>query len=308
MKDFINILDCSPEQLDHILQRAAALKARRRAGVPDGMLAGKVLGMYFEKPSLRTRVSLEVAMYSLGGMAINLETIGGAPLQARESLVDQARVMSRFVDALSIRTFAHNNAQTLARHATVPVINVLTDYSHPTQALADILTAREHLGELRGRTLAYVGDGNNVARSLAALCGQLGIRFRLGTPPGYHLGAEFLDKVRAQCPAADLDETEDPAAAVTGAHAVYTDVWASMGQENETEARAKIFAPYQVNAALMRRAAKEAIFLHCLPAHRDAEVTDEVMEAPGSAVYDQAENRLHINRALLAILIADGGL
>lgn len=302
MPHFINILDHTPSELQTLLDTAAHLKARMKRGERDTPMQGKTLAMYFQKPSLRTRVSLEVAMNSMGGSAICME-VGSQPLGARESLPDQARVMSRYVDVISMRTFDHAAIEEMARWSTVPVINVLSDWSHPTQAMADLLTMREHLGDLTGRTLTYVGDGNNVARSLAALCARLGIRFVCSSPEGYTLQADFLDTVRAACPGARIDLISDPHEAVAEASAVYTDVWASMGQETEAEARLAVFRPYQVNAALMQAAPKGAIVLHCLPAHRGDEITDEVMDSPASAVFDQAENRMHINRALLATLV-----
>jgi ornithine carbamoyltransferase len=303
MKHFVDILDFSPEELIHILLRAAELKRRMKRGVADRLMLGKTLGMYFEKPSLRTRVSLEAAMATMGGSSICLEM---AAVDKREALEDQARVMSRYVDVITMRTFRHDTIVTFSQWATVPVINTLSDQSHPTQALADILTMQEHLGgDLRGKTLAFVGDGNNVARSLAALCAKLGIRFTLAAPAGYRLSDALVQQICTACPDAVLTQTEDPAAAVRKADAVYTDVWASMGQEEEAEARAAIFRPFQVNAALMQKAPAQAIVLHCLPAHRNQEITDEVIESPTSAVFDQAENRMHINRALFAVFVAE---
>ncbi len=304
MRHFINILDYSRAELGELFAVAERLKDRYRQGIRDLPFAGKLLGMYFEKPSLRTRVSLETAAVSLGGSAICLET--GGEMAAREHLKDQAQVMSRFVHAVSIRTFGHEIVQTFAAHSSVPVINALSDYSHPTQALADLLTLREHLGELAGKTLVFVGDGNNVARSLAALCARLDMRFVLACPDGYRLDQPFLKGLKAAEPAAQVVETPDVAAAVREAAVVYTDVWASMGQEGEAAARAEIFAPFQVNAALMAKAPKGALVMHCLPAHRGAEITDEVIDSGVSIVYDQAENRMHINRALLAALAGDG--
>lgn len=306
MQHFINILDHTAADLTALLDTAARLKARMKQGERDTPMQGKTLAMYFQKPSLRTRVSLEVAMNSMGGSAICME-VGNQPLGARESIPDQARVMSRYVDVISMRTFDHAAIEEMARWGTVPVINVLSDWSHPTQAMADILTMREHLGELTGRTLTYVGDGNNVARSLAALCARLGIRFVCSSPAGYELQAEFLDTLHAVCPGACIELVGDPREAVADAAAVYTDVWASMGQETEAAARLAAFRPYQVNAALMQAAPKGAIVLHCLPAHRGDEITDEVMDSPASVVFDQAENRMHINRALFATLVPHKG-
>lgn len=305
MRHFINILDHSTDELTALLDTAARLKARMKRGERDLPMQGKTLAMYFQKPSLRTRVSLEVAINSMGGSTICME-VGNQPLGARESIPDQARVMSRFVDVISMRTFDHAAIEEMARWSTVPVINVLSDWSHPTQAMADILTMREHLGDLAGRTLTYVGDGNNVARSLASLCARLGIRFVCSSPAGYELDAAFLDTLRKASPDACIELEADPHRAVSDAAAVYTDVWASMGQETEAEARLAAFRPYQVNTALMQSAPAGTIVLHCLPAHRGDEITDEVMDSPASVVFDQAENRMHINRALFATLVPHG--
>ncbi len=304
MKHFIDILDHTPDELAYVLERAAALKARRRDGIPDRPLTGRILGLLFEKPSLRTRVSLEAAAVSLGGSALFLST-NGRPPEARESLADQARVLSRYVDAISIRAFSHDVITTFAAWSSVPVINALSDYNHPTQAMADMLTLREHLGTLADRTLAFVGDGNNVARSLAAACAKLEIPFAIASPEGYELSSSFVETLRSDCPGCRITITPDPAQAVREAAAVYTDVWASMGQEDEAEERRKQFAPYQMNAALLAGAPDDALVMHCLPAHRGEEITDDVLESSRSVVLDQAENRMHLNRALLTILVAD---
>ncbi len=301
MKHFINILDHSTAELEQILVGAERLKARRRAGIQDRFLLGKTMGMLFEKPSTRTRVSLETAMATLGGTALELS----GRLEKREPLKDLARVLSRYVDVIAIRTFAHTVVETFAEWSSVPVINALSDTSHPTQALADILTLRERLGDLTGKTLAFVGDGNNVARSLVSLCAKLGLRFVLASPEEYRLPAAHLEAVRAACPGADIQQTSDPATAVKGADAVYTDVWVSMGEEEKSRAKKKVFLPFQVNAALMKQAPADALVMHCLPAHRGEEIADEVIESPASVVFDQAENRMHINRALLALLLAE---
>ncbi len=304
MKHFINILDHGTEELETILRRATELKARYRAGIPEQLLAGATVALLFEKPSMRTRVSLERAAHSLGGQAIYLES-GHVRLGTRESLEDGARVLSRYVQCIAARTFSHETIETLATYASVPVINGLSDWSHPTQALADFLTMQEQLGDLAGRTLAYIGDGNNVARSLAALAGRLGVRFVLAAPEGYTLEENFVERLAKTSPRTEIEQTNDPAEAVAEADAVYTDVWTSMGQEEEAEARRAVFRPFQLNAGLLAKAARDPVVLHCLPAHRGEEITDEVMDGPRSAVFDQAENRMHVNRALFAILVAE---
>ena len=270
----------------------------------DPVLAGRTLGMIFEKPSLRTRVSFEVAMAQLGG---HTTTLGMAEVQLgqREALVDFARTLSRYVDAIGARVFHHEHIVQLARHSRVPVINALSDYNHPCQALADLWTIHERFGRWEGLKVAFVGDGNNVARSLACGCARLGMSFALAGPKGYGFSPADLRVFRrlAGKRAFRLESGADPRKLLRGAHVVYTDVWASMGQESERQARARAFAPYQVNARLLKAARPEAIVLHCLPAHREEEITGEVLDGPQSAVYDQAENRLHTERALLALLM-----
>ncbi len=304
-RHLINLLDFSTEELEALLQRAAEMKARLKSGIPDRHLIGKTLLMFFEKPSMRTRVSLEAAMGSMGGTAIYLDTDGpkGSRLGERESLADVGRVASRYADLIAIRTFEHEKVEKLAQYSSVPVINALSDWSHPTQALADILTLREAVGDSAGKTFVFVGDGNNVARSLAAICARLGIRFILCRPDGYAFCETFLGQLRSACPGADLVEMDDPGAAVKEAAVIYTDVWASMGQEEEKTVRNAVFAPYQVNESLLSAAPAEVRVMHCLPAHRGEEITDGVMEASASIVFDQAENRMHINRAVFDLLL-----
>lgn len=301
MKDILSIIDLSKEELELILAESAAMKIRYRAGIHDPLYQGKTLGMYFEKPSLRTRVSLEVAINSLGGGAINLESSEPGKLWARECVRDQARVMSRFVHLVSMRTFSQEVIEEFARESSVPVVNVLSDFAHPTQAMADFLTFREYFGDLRGRTMVYLGDGNNVARSLLSAAALLGVRFVWSGPAAYRLDAEYVKRVAARAPAMDFVEETDPLKAVAAADVVYTDVWASMGQEAETARREKEFAAYQVNAELMTAAPKQAVVMHCLPAHRGSEITDAVMDGKQAAVYDQAENRMHIYRGLFSL-------
>jgi ornithine carbamoyltransferase len=303
VKHFIEILDHEPAELEHILSVSADLKKRLKNGIADRLMLGKTLGMFFEKPSTRTRVSQECAVVSMGGVAINLES--SSRLGEREAIRDVARVMSRYVSLLSIRTFGHELVKELARWSDVPVINTLSDYSHPTQAMADIQTMREHVGDTAGKTLTYIGDGNNVARSLFSICAKLGVRFACATPEGYELDKEFLSYAEKCCPKAEILLTNDPALAVKEAAVVYTDVWTSMGQEKEKSERIKTFAPYQVNAELMAKAPQRALVMHCLPAHRGEEITDEVMESKYSVVFDEAENRMHIYRSLFALLLGE---
>lgn len=306
MKHFLCLADLSSDEIWHLLRTARDLKAERQAGRNDPLLAGKALGMIFEKPSLRTRVSFEMAMVQLGGHAIYLSPneIG---LGRRESAADVARVLSRYVDAIEARVHAHRAVEQLARYATVPVINGLSDFVHPCQALGDILTVWEHRGSVKGQRIAFVGDGNNVANSLLFIGGKLGIDVRVVTPKGYepHPAVVRLAQEAARQSGAAIVLTHHPAEGVQGADIVYTDVWASMGQEAEAEERKAHFAAYQVNAALMAHAQPDALFMHCLPAHRGEEVTGEVADSPQSVIFDQAENRLHAQKAILAILMSD---
>jgi ornithine carbamoyltransferase len=304
MHHFVDLFElaapCARELLDH----AAALKRDEQRGRRPLYLSGRTLGLIFEKPSLRTRVSFEAAIAQLGGSAIFLrdKDVG---MGSRESLADFARVISQYVDALAVRTFAHATIVELARHATVPIINALSDLAHPCQALADMLTIEESLGVLKGVKLVFVGDGNNVARSLAQAAALLGLEFVLAAPPGYEFPAEFRTRFEAAFPDYPLVVSHDPRQAVQGADVVYTDVWASMGQEHEAEARRAVFEPFQVNAALLAGLRREAIFLHCLPAHRGEEVTGDVLDGPRSRIILQAANRLHFQKALLIWLILD---
>ncbi|MCI0460701.1 MAG: ornithine carbamoyltransferase [Gemmataceae bacterium] len=297
--DFLTLSERTRAELEFLLQLALQVKARPEQ--VRGALDGKTLAMLFEKPSLRTRATFEIGMNQLGGRALyfNPQEVG---LGTRESVPDVARNLSRWVDVIMARVFAHATVAGLAEHSTVPVINGLSDFEHPCQALGDFQTLLEHKGRLDGLTLAWLGDGNNVCHSLIAGAARLGIRMRVVTPPGYEPDPAVVKDARAA--GGDVTLTHDPAEAVAGADAVYTDVWASMGQENEAVERAKVFRPFQVNAGLMRRAGPTALFMHCLPAHRGDEVTDEVMDAPYSVVFDQAENRLHSQKAILLALLA----
>jgi len=303
IKHLTTVADLTNQEIELIYETAARTKRQLEQGIRGSQLAGRVLGMIFEKPSMRTRLSFETAMIQAGGHALDIrgEEIG---LGKREHAKDVAKVMSRYVDAIMIRTFAHENVEMLARHAEVPVINGLSDYAHPCQALADLFTVREKLGSLDGVNLTFVGDGNNVARSLAMLCGRLGVRFTLSAPAGHEFDDAFPEAAsRAAGAGPQGTMIQDPREAVKDAHVVYTDVWASMGQEAEAERRKKLFRPYQLNADLMSGAPNGALVMHCLPAHRGDEITDDVMDSANSIVYDQAENRLHVQKGLLFFLL-----
>ncbi len=304
MTHFITIADTSLADLRRILEAATRLRQERRAGQAHApLLAGKTLAMIFEKPSLRTRVSFEQAMLELGGsaMVLHQHEVG---LGHRESVADVARVLGGMVHGIAARVFEHEKLLQFAAHSTVPVVNMLSDHSHPCQALADVMTLRDEFGaELSGRTVAFIGDGNNVARSLATLCGRMGVNFVLASPPGYELERDFVDRIMAQVPGMNFELTHDPQQAVHEADAIYTDTWVSMGQEHQTQQRQNVFRDYQVNASLLAQAPPHAIVMHCLPAHRGQEITDEVLDGPRSRVFPQAHNRLHAQKGLLAVLL-----
>jgi len=301
-KDFINLKDFSASQLRGLLERAVADKALFRAGKLPAALPAKTLAMIFEKPSLRTRVSFETAMCQLGGHAICL-TREDIWLGTRESTEDVARVLGRMCDGIMARTFSHELVEKLGAFSPSPVINALTDHSHPCQAMADLMTIREHFGDLPGRTLAFVGDGNNVARSLAVACAKFDMAFVLAAPTGYELEEAF---VSALPDGARYSLVRDPARAVRNADVVYTDTWISMGQEEEKERRTRDFDGFQVNGELMAKAGDGAIVLHCLPAHRGWEIDDETFEAHGESILAEAQNRLHFQRTLLSVLLGEG--
>ena len=302
-KDFINLADFSSEQLRSLLERTLSDKALFRAGKLPASLERKTLAMIFEKQSLRTRVSFETAMTQLGGRAINLAP-ADIGLGEREPVRDVARVLSRMCDGIMARTFSHQIMEQLVEYSSIPVINGLTDYSHPCQAMADMVTATEHLGELCGKTLAFIGDGNNVARSLAVACGKFEMKFILAAPAGYELSPSFADKMDS----GRFAQTLDPTKAVAQADVIYTDTWVSMGQESEKAKRVGDFERFQINSELLAEAPDGAIVLHCLPAHRGLEITDEAIETHCETILDQAENRLHFQRTLLNVLIAEGGI
>jgi len=303
-RNFVSIADLSPEELDRLLTTAMGLKDRAR----QTALAGKTLALVFEKPSLRTRVSFHVAMRHLGGDCIYLSPpeVG---LGARETPADVARVLSRYVDCIAARTFRNETVEEIARFASVPVINALSDDEHPCQALADLLTVREKKGGLNGVTLAFIGDGNNVANSLSLGAAMSGMHFRIASPEGYELPDEVAARAEeaARSSGGSVERLHDPETAVARADVVYTDVWASMGQEREAAERKEYFASYRVDSRLMLGAKPDAIFMHDLPAHRGEEVTDEVIDGPQSVVFDQAENRLHAQKALLALVLGAEG-
>jgi ornithine carbamoyltransferase len=302
MKHFLTIIDLSNDELSRLLTESERLKAAHQQSVSAHTLAGRVIALIFEKPSLRTRVSFESGIAQLGGTSLYLpgNEVG---LGWRETLADFSRTISQYVDALVLRVYRHDTLTALAEHSSIPIINALSDLSHPCQALADLLTIRELFGSETGRTLAFVGDGNNVARSLAVACGKLGVRFVLACPNGYGFDDAFKEEYRVKVSPTLPQEVHDPVTAVRDADIVYTDVWTSMGQEAEREERLRRFTPYQVNAALMAQAKPGCKLLHCLPAHRGEEVTDEVIDGPCSAVFQQAGNRLHTQKAVLEWLL-----
>lgn len=296
--------DLSAAEITAVLDLAGELKAKAKKGEPHPYLAGRTLGMIFQKPSTRTRVSFEVAMYQLGGYALYLNA-ADLQLGRGETIADTARVLSRYLDGLMIRTYAQSDVEELARYADIPVINGLTDLEHPCQILADLLTVREHKGRLAGLKLAYVGDGNNVCHSLLLGCAKVGMDISVASPPGYWPREDIVAAARAAAgeTGSRVEVGADPVEAVRGADVVVTDVWASMGQEKEAGERRRIFAPYQVNGELVRHAREDYIFLHCLPAHRGEEVTDEILDGPHAVVWDEAENRLHVQKALLVMIM-----
>jgi len=303
MKDFLSISNYPTELLKELLRMSARLKSLYSVGGNDLCLAGKTLAMLFEKPSLRTRISFQVAMTDLGGSPIYVkpEDIGGSG--KREPVKDIARVLSGYVDGIMARTFEHGTIKDLAQYATVPVINALTDWLHPCQAMADVLTIHEHCKDYEGVKIAFIGDGNNVARSLAHACAKLHMKMVVASPAGYELDAETIEYVNEKS-ADSVRQTNDPGAAVLDADIIYTDTWVSMGQEAEKQKRQADFAGFQVNADLVESAPDNVKIMHCLPAYRGLEITDEVVESPNSIIFDQAENRLHFQRALLKKLMS----
>jgi ornithine carbamoyltransferase len=303
--DLVSTRDLGPVGVDAVLQLAGIMKSRpadfQRA------LAGRQMVMFFEKPSLRTRLTFEAGMMSLGGTAMFVDQTHER-IDAREKLSDVAHNLERWVDLIVLRTFSQQIIEGMAQHASIPVINALSDLEHPCQALADYLTLLERFGDVKNRSLAYIGDGNNVAHSLLLTCACLGSSIRVAAPQGYAPNPQIVAAAReiAEETGAEIRLLTDPHEAVVGADAIYTDAWTSMGQEREEDERAKIFPPYQVNSELMAEAAPHAVFMHCLPAHRGLEVTDAVMDSRQSVVFEQAENRLHVQKAILYLLLGGG--
>jgi ornithine carbamoyltransferase len=299
MNHLTSLLDVTVDDVRHILQLSGILKSESMRGTRRPLLAGRVLVQMFEKPSLRTRLSFDAAMMHLGGGSVFLSS-SEAGLNGREKLEDVARVVGGYADLIVLRTFSQQLIETFARVSGKPVINGLSDDYHPCQALTDLFTLDEELDDLTGHRVTYVGDGNNVAASLAVGCAMLGVEYTVAAPKGYQLKEEFVNRVRSMYPNCSIQQTTDPHQAVAGTDCVYTDVWASMGQEAEKDQRQQVFRDYQVNAALMSSAGPQAWFLHCLPARRGLEVTDEVIDGPRSLVFPQAENRMHVAKGIFA--------
>ena len=304
-RDLLSIHELTVGEVEEILELAAELKAKQKAGIEHKLLAGKTLGMIFEKSSTRTRVSFETGMYQLGGQALFLSN-RDLQLGRGEPIKDTARVLSRYLDGIMIRTYGHERVVELAEYADIPVINALTDLLHPCQVLTDLLTIKEHKGKkLKGLKMAYVGDGNNMTNSYMYGCAKAGMEFVAATPEDYRPDETVTRQAMedAKATGASINLVTDPVEAVKGADIVVTDTWASMGQEEEHDARKKIFAPYQVNKELMAHADKRAIVMHCLPAYRGEEITEEVLEANADVIFDEAENRLHTQKAIMALLM-----
>jgi ornithine carbamoyltransferase len=303
-RDFLRVNDWAPEELVLVLEHADRLKARQRERVPHLLLEGRTLGMIFQKPSTRTRVSFEVGISQLGGSGLYLAA-GDLQLGRGETIKDTAVVLSRYLDGIMIRTFSQADVDELAEHADIPVINGLTDEFHPCQALADVMTIRERLGGFEGVRVAYLGDGNNVCHSLMVACAKIGMDFVAATPSGYEPSEDVVGWARAAAETAgtSVELTSDPRAAASGADVLYTDVWTSMGQDEEREQRLSDLAGYGIDRDAVALASERAIVLHCLPAHYGEEITEDVLYGPSSAVWDQAENRLHAQKALMALVI-----
>ncbi len=303
-KDLVSVADLESIDIENLFALTAEMKESNKRGDTDLCLAGKTLGMIFEKSSMRTRVSFEVAMTQMGGHAIYL-TKHDINLGERESIKDVSKVLSRYIDCIAIRTYDHKTVTELAECSSIPVINALSDYTHPCQALTDLFTVKEKLGTLDNIKIAYVGDGNNVVRSLAFLCAKLKVTCMVASPENYELSTEFLEELENNVKDKDsyIKLVRDPVEAVKDADVIYTDTWISMGEEEEAETRRKDFNGFQVNSELISHAKKGVFVMHCLPAHRGEEITDEVIDGEHSIVYDQAENRLHVQKALLKLLI-----
>lgn len=302
MRNLIQLTDLSTAEIERIFAVTEDLKTKLLQGLREPLLPGRVMALLFEKPSLRTRVSFESGMAHLGGRSLFLGDDVG--FNSREDIGDFARVLGQYVDVIVVRSKRHQTAINVARFAQCPVINGLTDLAHPCQALADLYTLKELAGRLVGHKVAFIGDGNNVARSLAEGCARMGMKFSLAAPKGYEFDADTVAHLKGLSPQFDLVVTHDPAEAVRDAVVVYTDVWTSMGQETEQAVRERAFAEFQVNASLMALAPKGAYFMHCLPAHRGKEVTDDVIDGPQSVVVQQASNRLHVQKGVLAWILS----
>ncbi len=303
-RDFLTLIDFDNKDINSLIELAQKLKQEKKDGKPHHLLKDKTLAMVFAKPSLRTRVSFEVGIQQLGGNAVVLKQ-DEIILGQRETISDTARVLSRYADGIMIRTFAHNDAVELAKYSDVPVINALTDFTHPCQVLADLLTVKEKFGSFDNLKLAYAGDGNNMANSLLAGCAIMGIDVSIACPEGFEPDLDLIWKCKdiSIGSGAKIEVVQIPSEAVEGANIVYTDVWASMGQEKEAEKRRKIFKNFQVNEKLMKKAAQNAIVLHCLPAHRGEEITEETLEKHANTIFEQAENRLHAQKAVMASIM-----
>lgn len=301
-KHLLSLADLTKDEFEALFKRAVELKEKKLKGIAEPLQIGKSLGLLFDKPSTRTRVSFETAMVQLGGSPLFISS-KDTQMSRDEPIKDTARVLSRYLDALAIRTFSQETIEEFAEFSTIPVINALTDAYHPCQVLSDLLTVIEHKGSVENIKIAWVGDGNNMAQSWINAAAALGFELHLACPEDYFPDAQIVANAIKK-PAARITLNSDPIAAVKDADVVNTDVWASMGQEAEQEARQKIFAPFQVNTALLEKAAKDAIVLHCLPAHREEEITEAVLEGPHSVVWDQSENKLHMHKAILDILIS----
>lgn len=304
MNHLLSLNDLTTEEIHDLLKLAEKLKKQTKEGIQHHILKGKTLGMIFSKSSTRTRVSFEVGMYQLGGYSLFLSS-NDIQIGRGESIYDTANVLSRYIDGIMIRTFKQSDVDDLAKYGTIPVINGLTDEMHPCQILADLQTIYEHKGKLEGLKLAYIGDGNNVAHSLLHGCAKTGMDIAIASPEGYECGSIFIDEAKeaARLTGSKILLTQDPVEAIADADVVYSDTWISMGQEEQKAEKLKIFMPYQINSGLYSKASENAIFLHCLPAYRGYEVTEDIIDGPQSVIFDEAENRLHAQKAVLATLM-----
>ncbi len=306
MKHFISVTDATQDEFQQLLKLTEELKYKRKNKIPFKPMDGKTLGMIFTKSSTRTRVSFEVGTVELGGYPLFLSS-ADIQLGRGETIYDTANVLSRFVDGIMIRTYAHQDVLDLAEYGQIPIINGLTDYMHPCQAMADLFTVYEHKGKLEGLKMSYIGDGNNVTHSLLHACAMAGMDMAVATPEGYECAGEIVDEAKeiAKKTGSKITITNDPIEAISGSDAVYTDTWVSMGQEAEKAERIKIFKPYQIDKTLFSHAKEDAIFMHCLPAYRGLEVTEDVIDSPSSVIFDEAENRLHAQKAIMTMLMGD---